>query len=109
MYTAKLQTCLNKDIKIWMTYNYLVLNSNKTKVIVFGLRNTLSSDIVSCDGIALACSSIIRNVRVIFGQDMPGNLYICYYFKAGLPILYYQAAPDSPVDPKHCRIITNRN
>ena len=38
---TKLQACL-KDIKTWMTCNFLMLNSDKTEVIVLGperLRN----------------------------------------------------------------------
>ncbi|KAI3369709.1 hypothetical protein L3Q82_024561, partial [Scortum barcoo] len=49
----KLQACL-KDIKAWMTRNFLLLNSDKTEVILLGpkhLRNTLSPMIALLDGI----------------------------------------------------------
>ena len=75
---VKLQACL-KDIKAWMTCNFLHLNSDKTEVIVFGpkhLRNTLSNQIVTLDGIALASSSTVKNLGVIFDQDMSFNLHI---------------------------------
>lgn len=50
--------CL-KEIKTWMVDNFLLLNSDKTQVIVFGLkhlRNTLSKDGIILNGIALASS-----------------------------------------------------
>ena len=52
---AKLQACL-KDIKIQMTRNFLLLNSDKTEVIVLGLqlRNALSNHISNLDFFALA-------------------------------------------------------
>ncbi len=53
---SKLQACLN-DIKTWMTGNILLLNSDKTEVIVLGpkhLQDTLSEGIVTLDGIVLA-------------------------------------------------------
>ncbi len=75
---AKLQMCL-QDVKTWMTCNFLMLNSDKTEVIVLGpkhLRDALSKDIVSLDGIALASSTTVRNLGVIFDQDMSFNSHI---------------------------------
>ena len=62
-----------------MTCNLLLLNSDQTEVIVFGpkhLRNTLSNDIATLDGITLASSSTVRNLGVIFDQDMSFNSHI---------------------------------
>ena len=62
-----IQACL-KDIKTW-TCNFLLLNSDKTEVIVLGrkhLRNTWSNNTTTLDGITLASSSIIRNLAVIY-------------------------------------------
>ena len=75
---TKLQACL-KDIKTWMTCNFLLLNSDKTEVIVLGpkhLRNTLSNDIATLDGITLASSTTVRNLGVIFDQDLSFNSHI---------------------------------
>ncbi|XP_054875006.1 uncharacterized protein LOC129350900 [Amphiprion ocellaris] len=75
---ARLQDCL-KDIKTWMTYNFLLLNSDKTEVIVFGpkhLRELLSKHIATLDGITLASSTTVRNLGVIFDQDMSFNSHI---------------------------------
>ena len=69
----------NLYIKIQMTNNFLLLNSDKTKVIVIGLqhlRNTLSNDILTLDGFALASRTIARNLGVVFNQDMSFNSQI---------------------------------
>ncbi|XP_049893135.1 uncharacterized protein LOC126385454 [Epinephelus moara] len=75
---TKLQKCL-KDIKTLVSSNFLMLNSDKAEVIVLGpkhLRNSLSEDIVSLDGIALASSTNARDLRVIFDQDLSFNSHI---------------------------------
>ena len=69
---TKLQACL-KDIKSWMTYNFLMLNSDKTEV---HLRNSLSRDLVTLDGITLASSSTVKNLGVVFDQDLSFNVHI---------------------------------
>uniref|UniRef100_A0A8P4G3Q0 Reverse transcriptase domain-containing protein n=1 Tax=Dicentrarchus labrax TaxID=13489 RepID=A0A8P4G3Q0_DICLA len=75
---SKLQTCL-KDIKSWMTCNFLMLNSEKNEILVLGpknLRDSLSKDIVTLDGINLASSTTVRNLGVIFDQDLSFNSHI---------------------------------
>nr|XP_033938439.1 uncharacterized protein LOC117446386 [Pseudochaenichthys georgianus] len=74
----KIQDCL-KDLKMWMTLNFLMLNTTKTEVIVLGpknLRNKLSKDILTMDGINLASSETVRNLGVIFDQDLSFNAHI---------------------------------
>uniref|UniRef100_A0A3Q3VSY0 Fork-head domain-containing protein n=1 Tax=Mola mola TaxID=94237 RepID=A0A3Q3VSY0_MOLML len=60
---TNLQTCLN-DIKNWMSHNILLLNSDKTEVIVRGPKpnNSLFNNIVNLDGTALASSTTVRNL-----------------------------------------------
>ena len=73
---TKLQTCL-KDIKTWMTRNFLLLNSDKTEVIILApkhLRDTLSNDIAALDDIALASNETVRNLGVIFDPDLSFDL-----------------------------------
>uniref|UniRef100_A0A3B3H9N7 Reverse transcriptase domain-containing protein n=1 Tax=Oryzias latipes TaxID=8090 RepID=A0A3B3H9N7_ORYLA len=68
----KLNACI-RDIKTWMTINYLLLNPEKTEVIILGpknLRDTLSAQIVSLDGISIAPNSTVRNLGVLFDQDL---------------------------------------
>uniref|UniRef100_A0A8P4G3E0 Reverse transcriptase domain-containing protein n=1 Tax=Dicentrarchus labrax TaxID=13489 RepID=A0A8P4G3E0_DICLA len=75
---SKLQTCL-KDIKSWMTCNFLMLNSEKNEILVLGpknLRDSLSKDIVTLDGTNLASSTTVRNLGVIFDQDLSFNSHI---------------------------------
>ncbi|XP_030580839.1 uncharacterized protein LOC115777144, partial [Archocentrus centrarchus] len=75
---VKLQECL-KDIKAWMTSNFLLLNSDKTEILVLGptnLRNMVSNQILTLDGITLASSNTERNLGVIFDQDMSFNAHI---------------------------------
>uniref|UniRef100_A0A8P4JV61 Reverse transcriptase domain-containing protein n=1 Tax=Dicentrarchus labrax TaxID=13489 RepID=A0A8P4JV61_DICLA len=75
---SKLQTCL-KDIKSWMSCNFLMLNSEKNKILVLGpknLRDSLSKDIVTLDGITLASSTTVRNLGVIFDQDLSFNSHM---------------------------------
>jgi len=53
---TKIQACL-KDIKTWMTCNFLMLNSDKTEVILLipeHLRDQLFDDVISVVCIALA-------------------------------------------------------
>ena len=64
---VQLQEC-QKNIKTWMTQNVSFLNSDETEIIVIGpkhLRETLSDQIVTLDGISLARSSTVRNLRVM--------------------------------------------
>ncbi|XP_072251171.1 uncharacterized protein [Leuresthes tenuis] len=75
---VRLQACL-KDIKTWMTQNCLLLNSDKTEVVLFGperFREKLSSYIVTLDGISLASSSTVRNLGVIFDQNLSFDAHI---------------------------------
>ena len=75
---AKLQACL-KDLKTWMTRNFLLLNADKTEVIVLGPkhhRNKIITDIATLDGFSLASSDTVRNLGVIFDQDLSFNSHI---------------------------------
>lgn len=75
---SKLDACL-KDIRTWMARNFLLLNSDKTEIIVLGprhLRETFSSDLTGIDGIILAPSTTVRNLGVLFDQDLSFNSHI---------------------------------
>uniref|UniRef100_A0A674MKT6 Reverse transcriptase domain-containing protein n=1 Tax=Takifugu rubripes TaxID=31033 RepID=A0A674MKT6_TAKRU len=74
---VKLQTCL-KDIKTWMSSNFLLLNSGKTEVMVFGpepLRDRLDH-MITPDGISLTSSLSVRNLGVTFDQNLSFNSQI---------------------------------
>jgi len=69
---AKIQACL-KDIKTWMTCNFLMLYSDKTEVILLGpehLSDQLSCDVVPADRFALASNTTVKNLSVIFDRDL---------------------------------------
>ena len=60
-----------KCVSSW-TRNFLLLNSDKTEVLLLGpkhLRHTLSNDIAVLDDIALASNETVRNLGVIFNPD----------------------------------------
>ena len=51
----------------------------QTEVLVIGpkhLRNSLSRDLVTLDGITLASSSTVKNLGVVFDQDLSFNVHI---------------------------------
>ena len=65
-----------------MTQNCLLLNSDKTEVVLFGperFREKLSSYIVTLDGISMVSSATVRNLGVIFDQ----NLSLLRTYKTG--------------------------
>lgn len=62
-----------------MDSNFLLLNSDKTEVIVIGpkhLRDTFSNQIATLDGITLNSSPTVRNLGVIFDQDLSFSSHI---------------------------------
>ena len=59
-----------------MTNNFLLLNSDKTEVIVFGpktIRDAVSSEVVTMDGITLDPKTTVRNVDFLLDQDLSLN------------------------------------
>ncbi|CAJ1086723.1 RNA-directed DNA polymerase from mobile element jockey [Xyrichtys novacula] len=80
---ARLEACL-KDIKSWMTNNFLMLNSDKTEVLVLGpkhLREAFSSNLATFDGISLASSPTVRNLGVLFDQELSFSSHIQQIFR----------------------------
>ena len=70
---ARLQACL-KDIKARITSHFLLLNSDKTEVIVLvpkHLRSRLSDSILYLKGITFSSSRTARNLVVIFARVLP--------------------------------------
>jgi len=62
-----------------MAANFLLLNSDKTEVIVFipeNLRNMVSNQTLTLDGITLASSNTVGNLGLIIDQDMSFNTHI---------------------------------
>ncbi len=64
----KLMECI-VDIKNWMTNSFLLLNSEKTEVLIIGPENHTSNNLEYCltlDGCSLDSSSSVRNLGVLF-------------------------------------------
>ena len=77
---ANLQLYL-KDIKmsLKMSHNFLMLNSDKTEGIRLGpkhIRDSLSSNIVNLHVITLASNTSVRNLGVIFDQELSFNSHV---------------------------------
>ncbi len=67
----KLSACV-RDIKSWMTENYLLLNPDKTEVIILGpqrLRDSVSEQIITLDNVRVSSSSTVKSLGVTFDQD----------------------------------------
>lgn len=82
---SKLEACL-RDIKDWMTCNFLLLNSDKTDVLVLGTKAvkskmanyTLNLDdyILNLDASSATTRAAIKNLGTIFDQDLSFNTHI---------------------------------
>lgn len=75
---GKLTACI-KDIKTWMTLNYLLLNPEKTEIIVVGPkgpRDSLSDQLHLLDSLSVAPSSTVRNLGVLFDQDLSFSAHV---------------------------------
>ena len=74
----KLSTCV-RDIKTWMSTNYLLLNSEKTEVIIIGpksVRDSLTNQMVTLDNVSVASSATVKNLGVLFDPDLSFKAHI---------------------------------
>ncbi len=63
----KLIECI-VDIKNWMTNHFLLINSEKSGVLIIGPKNPTSNNLENCltlDGCSLDFSSSVRNLGVL--------------------------------------------
>ena len=68
----------------------------KTEVVVLDpkhLRETLSDQIVTLDGIRLAPTSTVRNLRVKFENDMSFELHMKQFCRTALCTSFFTACP----------------
>ena len=75
---VRLSACI-KDLKTWMTLNFLLLNPEKTEVILLGpkrLRDSLADQIITLDNVSIVPSSTVRNLGVIFDEELSFKAYI---------------------------------
>ncbi len=74
----KLMECI-VDIKNWMTNNFLLLNSEKTEVLIIGPKNHTSNNLEHCltlDGCSLDSSSSVRNLGVLFDSNLSFDSHV---------------------------------
>ncbi len=74
----KLMECI-VDIKNWMTSNFLLLNSEKTEVLIIGPKTATSNNLEHCltlDGCSVDSSSSVRNLGVLFDSNLSFDSHV---------------------------------
>ncbi len=88
----KLMECI-VDIKHWMTNNFLLLNSEKTEVVIIGHKTATSNNLEHCltlDGCSLDSSSSVRNLGVLFDSNLSFDSHVSSICKtAYFPLKIY--------------------
>ncbi|XP_073702519.1 uncharacterized protein [Garra rufa] len=79
---AKLTECV-KNVKDWMTNNFLLLNSDKTEILLIGQKNS-TQNLLNCnlqlDGCTVI-SSTVKNLGVILDSNLSLENHISYVTK----------------------------
>ena len=73
-----MEACL-LDIKEWMALTFLLLNSDKTKIMVVGpksLRHNLSAYMPNTDGISITSIAVIKDIGVTLDSDLAFDAHI---------------------------------
>ncbi len=74
----KLMECI-VDIKNWMTNNFLLLNSEKSDVLIIEPKNHTSNNLehgLTLDGCSLDSSSSVRNLGVLFDSNLSAFFHL---------------------------------
>ncbi|KAL6455951.1 hypothetical protein MHYP_G00358020 [Metynnis hypsauchen] len=74
----KIEDCV-KDVKCWMSRNFLLLNSNKTEVLLLGpklARDKLSDLILNLADLTVTPGSAAKNLGVIIDSDLSFDQHI---------------------------------
>ncbi len=87
----KLMECIT-DIKNWMTNNFLLLNSEKTEVLIIGPKNHKSNNLEHCltiDGCSVDSSSSVGNLGVLFDSNLSFDSHVSSICKTAFFHLKY--------------------
>ncbi len=74
----KLMECIF-DMKNWMTSNFLLLNSEKTEVLIIGPKTSTCNNLEHCltpDGCPVNSSSSVRNLGVVFDSNLSFDSHV---------------------------------
>ncbi|XP_077094295.1 uncharacterized protein LOC143746358 [Siphateles boraxobius] len=69
---TKLSECI-VDIKNWMTSNFLLLNSEKTEILIIGQKTSTGNNLeyrLTLDGCSVKSSPSVRNLGVLFDTNL---------------------------------------
>ncbi len=72
------------NIKKWVTSNFLLLNSEKTEVLIIGPKTPTSNNLehgLTLDGCSVDSSSSVRNLGVLFDNNLSFNSHISSIYK----------------------------
>uniref|UniRef100_A0AAR2KJT6 Reverse transcriptase domain-containing protein n=1 Tax=Pygocentrus nattereri TaxID=42514 RepID=A0AAR2KJT6_PYGNA len=77
---AKIEDCV-KDIKDWMSNNFLLLNSDKTEVLLLGPklarhRHRLSNSTLKLNNLSVSSSLSVKNLGVMIDADLSFDTHI---------------------------------
>uniref|UniRef100_A0AAR2M4G4 Reverse transcriptase domain-containing protein n=1 Tax=Pygocentrus nattereri TaxID=42514 RepID=A0AAR2M4G4_PYGNA len=75
---AKIEDCV-KDIKDWMSNNFLLLNSDKTEVLLLGpklARHRLSNSTLKLNNLSVSSSLSVKNLGVMIDADLSFDTHI---------------------------------
>ncbi len=78
----KLMKCI-VDIKKWITSHFLLLNSEKTEVLIIAPKTLTSNNLEHCltlDGCSLDSSSSVRNLGVLFDSNLSFDSLLLPHF-----------------------------
>lgn len=80
---SKLTDCI-KEIKNWMTLNFLLLNPDKTEVLLLGPnieKNRNDNPVVNIDGHLVIPAKTVRNLGVVFDSVLSYDAHVCSIVK----------------------------
>ncbi len=89
---------MHSRYKNWTTNNFLLLNSEKTEVLIIGPKNHTSNNLEHCltlDGCSLDSSSSVRNLGVLFDS----NLSFDSHFSSICKIIFFHLKNISKLRP----------